>query len=190
MERIAKLLADRIYRSGSQLSYETYQYGLQVALEMLAAIIASCGIAMYLDMKLECCLFLVMFSVLRSYAGGLHFSGFATCFCCSLMIIAETLLFVKTCEIPSKGLCVLMGFFTIAFWVTEPTNSKNKAVTDEESRYYKKKLRCALVFLCIAFLVTLFARQARYANLIVVTTMITFTLMLIGKWKARYERTK
>ena len=76
MERIAKVLADRVYQSESQLSYETYQYGLQVALERLAAIIAICCVAITLDMKLECCLFLLIFSVLRSYVGGLHFSGF------------------------------------------------------------------------------------------------------------------
>lgn len=187
MERIAKALADLVYQSESPFCYEIYQYGLQVALEMLVALIAGCCIAVSLDMKLEGCIFLILFSVLRSYAGGLHFSGFLPCFLCSLMINAGALLFVKMCEIQSVGLCALMGFFTLAFWVTEPANSKNKAVTDKESEYYKKKLKRVLVFLCIVFLMTLFAGQTRYANLMVVTTMVTFVLMLIGRWKDRYE---
>lgn len=186
MEKVAKTLAGRIYRNESGLSFEVYQYGLQVALEMLVVILTSCCIAIYLDMKMECCVFLAAFSVLRSYAGGLHFSGFIKCFLCSSVIVSGALLFVKTYTIPPTILCLLMGLFTMAFFVAEPVNSKNKLVTEEESKYYKKKLRTALALLFALFLTMLKMGWVRYANLIVVTTIITFALMLIGRWKDRY----
>lgn len=78
MEKISIVLANYVYQRDSGISLETYQYGLQVAMEMSAGIAASICMAVYLGMRIESLLFLALFSVLRSYAGGLHFTKIPT----------------------------------------------------------------------------------------------------------------
>lgn len=187
MKKLSIVLANYVYQSDSGMSLETYQYGLQVALEMLTGITASICIAVYLGMESESLLFLALFSVLRSYAGGLHFSGFGKCFLCSSALTAAVLLFVKFHTIPVFWLWTMMFVMTAAFYIAEPADSRNKSVTGEESDYYKGRLKRALAGVNLLFGGMMIGGLQNYAELIAATMTLTFVLLLVGRWKERYE---
>ena len=82
MRKVAKLLTDYVIKKSmvDEADREVYEYGFVITLEVGLFLVASLFIALKLDMVLEGIFFFVIFSPLRSYAGGLHLEKFWICF--------------------------------------------------------------------------------------------------------------
>lgn len=190
MKKLESLLAYYAYQKQvvPSLTLESYEYIAQVALEMLSGILASVALGLYLDMMAETVLFLLIYSIIRSYAGGLHLERFASCFCMSFLVTAGTLIFVKAAEVSGWMILAMLLAGQAAFRLTEPGDNKNRRVDEEENQYFKRKLRQYLtVFaaVCMAFLAM---GVKRYALLVAVTIDVAYVFMVLGKRKD--EKTK
>ena len=94
MRKVAKLLTDYVIKKSmvDEADREVYEYGFVITLEGGLFLVASLFIALKLDMVLEGIFFFVIFSPLRSYAGGLHLEKFWICFVLSCLTYITTLL--------------------------------------------------------------------------------------------------
>ena len=94
MKYFSEKLTGYIVKSGAvpEESYEIYQYGFQIGLEMWSCLLACFGIAVYLHMIPEFAVVTGIFMMLRSFVGGVHLNSFSACFMCSVTV--QTLVLV------------------------------------------------------------------------------------------------
>lgn len=190
MNDLSDKLAEYLFSQSEtpQVSVEVFKYSSQVMLEMLSGIMASIIMAVCLNMKLECLVFLTIFSVLRSYAGGVHLGKFIHCFMFSTVITVIVLMSVKYCNVPASVSGIMMGGSIIILWKTPASVNENRAVTAEESAHFKARLKQAALVVVVIFGILLAYGNERYAFLVSLTAAVTTLLMIIGKWKDEYKR--
>lgn len=170
------------------MSYESFRYAIEVFFEMLAGILASAVIAVSLDMKWETAVFLTVFWILRSYAGGIHLSKFRYCFLFSATVIIISMLLVKH-FLPSFIVSHIMMFGGIvAFLNTEPENDRNRRVESDEDRYFRRRLAQALTVIIVVYMVCAFLGNARYMFILALSVDIVYVLMILGKIKNRIQK--
>lgn len=88
MRRLSEKLTEYVIKTGtvSSESYDIYQYGFQIGLEMLCCFVTCLSIAIYMHMIPEFAIFTGIFMLLRTYAGGVHLNSFGSCFICSVTV--------------------------------------------------------------------------------------------------------
>lgn len=185
MEKMAGMLADRFYEKSSfpTVSYEAFKYVMEFTLEMAAGILASAIIAVGFNMRWETAAFLLIFWVLRSYAGGIHLDKFSHCFIFSAFVIAGTMALVKYSHVPLEVSHLLFAGGVGAFMFTEPESDRNRKVDKEEDAYFKKKLRQSLFTIAVIYLFCAFMQNRKYTFLIAITVSVVYALMILGKVK-------
>ena len=185
MEKMADILAGRVYKKSSfpTVSYEAFKYVIEFTLEMLAGIFASAVIAIGLNMRWETAAFLLIFWVLRSYAGGIHLDRFSHCFVFSAFVIAATMALVKYVVVPLWFSHILFAGGVGAFMLTEPESDRNRKVDEEEDAYFRKKLRQSLLAITAVYLFCAFIQNRKYSFLIAITVGVVYVLMILGKVK-------
>lgn len=185
MDRLADILTKKFYDKDrlTYLSYETFRFGVQAALEMSAAILASIIIAVFLGELLETAIFLLTFGILRSYAGGIHLEKFSHCFVFSTAVMLAAILTVKYINPTIWTLHLLLVGGILAFYCTEPENDKNRDVDENENIYFKKKLWQSLAFIVGVYALCVYLGRLHYAFLLSLTVDVTYLLMILGKIK-------
>ncbi len=185
MEKMAGVLADRFYDEYKfpAVSYDAFKYVIEFVLEMAAGIFASAMIAVIFDMKWETAVFLMIFWILRSYAGGIHLDAFWQCFLFSAAVMAGTIALVKYLEMPVWGSHMMFLGGVLAFLLTEPENDKNRHVDQEEDAYFRKKLCESFLGIAAVYLFCIFTNNSRYTFLIAATVDVVYVLMILGKIK-------
>ena len=176
MEKMAAMLAERLYEEGSfpTVSYEAFKYVIEFALEMAAGILASAIIAVGFNMRWETAAFLLIFWVLRSYAGGIHLDKFSHCFIFSAFVIAGTMALVKYSYVP-------LWFSHLLFM--DPESDRNREVDEAEDAYFRKKLRQSFFAIAVFYLLCAFMQSRKYTFLIAITISVVYVLMILGKVK-------
>ena len=88
MRRLSEKLTKYVIKTGAvpSESYDIYQYGFQIGLEMLCCFVTCLSIAIYMHMIPEFAIFTGIFMLLRTYAGGVHLNSFGSCFICSVTV--------------------------------------------------------------------------------------------------------
>lgn len=185
MEKMAGMLADRLYEKNSfpTVSYEAFKYVMEFTLEMAAGILASAIIAVGFNMRWETAIFLLIFWVLRSYAGGIHLDKFSHCFVFSAFVIAGTMALVKYSYAPLWFSHLLFVGGITAFMLTDPESDRNRKVDEEEDVYFRKKLWQSFFVIAVAYLFCAFTQNRKYTFLIAVTVCVVYVLMILGKVK-------
>lgn len=185
MKKVAGMLADHFYddKKFPTVSYDSFEYAIEFVLEMAAGILASAVIAVTLDMKCETVVFLTIFWVLRSYAGGLHLDAFWQCFLFSAAVIAGSIAIVKYVSASMWVSHIMYAGGMTAFLFTDPENDRNRRVDAEEDVYFRKKLWQSFLVIAAAYLFCIYAGNRRYAFLIALTINVVYALMIIGKIK-------
>lgn len=88
MKQLSEKITEYVIKTGavSSESYDIYQYGFQIGLEMLCCFVTCLSIATYMHMIPEFAIFTGIFMLLRTYAGGVHLNSFGSCFICSVTV--------------------------------------------------------------------------------------------------------
>lgn len=192
MHRLAIRLTDYILDKGAieEESYEIYRFGFQTAMEMGSCIIVSMAIALKMHMLLEYAIFLSIFILVRSYAGGLHLDSFCACFVCSCIVQSGVLLIAKNYELSRHvSFLVILGAI-IAIKIIRPVEHINRSLEQSAKKYFQKKLN---VILCGIFLIGMLLfgmKMDKYLSLSALTMIVIVTSMIIGKWKQKYDNKK
>lgn len=167
MRKVAKLLTDYVIKKSmvDEADREVYEYGFVITLEVGLFLVASLFIALKLDMVLEGIFFFVIFSPLRSYAGGLHLEKFWICFVLSCLTYITTLLVVKNLCLHEFVSLIVLFALEVFVYVLYPVENRNREINEEENK---------------CFVCTIFEKDSYFLELNIIFLIVVIT-MLIGK---------
>mgnify|MGYP000759989505 CR=1 FL=1 len=184
MRKVAKLLTDYVIKKSmvDEADREVYEYGFVITLEVGLFLVASLFIALKLDMVLEGIFFFVIFSPLRSYAGGLHLEKFWICFVLSCLTYITTLLVVKNLCLHEFVSLIVLFALEVFVYVLYPVENRNREINEEENKCFKIKL---MKYLCLDFFIgivcTIFEKDSYFLELNIIF-LAMFQEKVSGSW--------
>lgn len=183
-------MTDYIIKTGvvDDECYDVYQYGFQVGLEMLSCIVVCCGISMYLHMVPEFIVFILVFMLLRTYAGGMHLNSFWSCFLCSVTTQTAVLLFSREYmfSFHVSWAVILSGTFLIL--KAAPVESVNRELEDDEKRHCKKITRNGLISIILFSVGCTLGGMRDIVSLISLAILQVLFSQYMGIVKYKFER--
>lgn len=184
MERLAEQLTCYLLKQHAIRAEETevYRFGFQMGLEVLTFHAAGLIMAAILHQMPEYILFTLVFTLIRSYAGGLHLATFGRCFCASLTVACAVLLLGKTFTLPLlEGLAAVLGLL-LALFIMKPVDHKNRPVDAEEQRFFRGRLCGVLVGIGCTALVLFLLKLDHFLTVIMLTLVAAVVSMAAGRW--------
>ena len=131
--------------------------------------------------------FLLFYSMLHSYSGGLHCRSRLVCYLCSAAVLFVPVYSYRlVIDIMPGTLRIFLGLAALsAVLVLSPVESRNKKLDDVEKRYYKRMSHC-IVCIQACFLVLLYCMEV-YRYFCVGYTAIIFValFMVLGEIAAK-----
>lgn len=190
MKHLSEKITDYIVKAGviSEESYEVYQYGFQIGLEMLSCFLICFSIAIYLHMIPEFIVFTAIFMPLRTYAGGLHLNSYLLCFICSTTI--QTLILLIN-HYYSVVLPIAWGIILISVALmlkNAPVENINKELDADEKRNCKNITMKVLVGVLTFSVGCTVARLNNIVSLISLTSLIVLISQYLGMIKYNIEK--
>ncbi len=185
MNKIAESLTSYVIYKGTikETDRNVYEYGFTIMMELGLFVLASLFIMLHLHMFAEGILFFLIFSPLRSYAGGLHLEKYHSCLILSCLTFYGILLLVKNFCFPVYLSFIAICLLELAVYALYPVENANRKVNEEESAYFRKKLK-RFLFLDMLISATCVAlKKDRYVFLITVIFLIVMLTMILGKYK-------
>lgn len=162
---------------------ELIQFGLESAVELSVAVLTTVIIGTFLDLLLECILFLATFGAIRSYTGGFHCKSAVTCYLASCSIITLTLLVIKYLTeylVVKTCIALLVVAFPI-IWKLAPLETPTKPLDDEENKYFRKKAMLHLGVACVLLMVSFILKQKSFC-LTMCLAIFWSALVLVAEW--------
>lgn len=125
--------------------YAIYKYGFQTGIELLLCVVTSMIIAVCLDQKWECILFMLIFFSQRAYVEGIHMKKFSSCFLLSCVVIVCGLEFSEISLLPNS--IMLIAIFISLFMIYRMTVVCPVQEPGDESQKYFSKQRQKVMLL-------------------------------------------
>lgn len=185
MNKIAKNLTNYAIYKGTikETDRNVYEYGFTITIELSLFMLASLFIMLYLHMFAEGILFFLIFSPLRSYAGGLHLEKYHSCLILSCLTFFGILVLVKYFCFPIYFSFIAICISEIAVYAFYPVENANREVKGEENAYFRKKLKKFLFLDLLISAVCVALKKDSYIFLISVTFLMVAVTMMLGKYK-------
>lgn len=192
MKYLSERVTDYIVKSGaiSEESYEVYQYGFQIGLEMLSCFLACFGIAVYLHMIPEFVILTGVFMLLRTYAGGLHLNSYGACFVCSVVVQTSVLVIHSSYKLPIIYAVSILGICMVLIWKAAPVETINRELDSQEKVHCKKITTFVLVGIVIFAVGCILAGADEYVSLLSVVVFVIMVFQYIGIIKNKIEKKK
>lgn len=190
MEKIAEKIVKFMLEKGTIAEDESiaYKYGLQIGLEVLLNTVVCVIIAIILDAKLECLIFLSVFTCIRAYAGGLHLSTFLGCTLVSSGYLITMLIVMRQYLIPMKVSLVIIWTIMGGIKVIAPVEDSNRKLTMEDKNKFSRRLSYVLYFIFLLSII-LYLNQSTYiASAIAISLIGSFIVLLLGKFKNKIQK--
>ena len=162
---------------------ELYQYGIENSITVAGNLLASVLLGILTGRLGIVLVFLLFYSSLRSYSGGVHCKSKLGCFILSMLVLLVPVFSYKwVMEMVAFPVLIVVGVIAIVVvLVLSPVESISKPLDDEERKYYRRISHC-IVALQGCVLVILYCLgiseyfYAGYSSLILVALF-----MIIGK---------
>lgn len=185
ISRISEKAVDMLFSHSdpSKEDRELYIYGFFMLLSKVFYFLLTVLFGALFGIVINSILFFTMFSVLRSYAGGVHASRENICIIFTTLSLLGSVAVIKIfinfslIIVPSS----LLIFSTSAVWLLCPLDTESKRLTREERKEYKKKsVICTLVIILIAAL-ALFVRLQNIFYVCSTSLTLEGILLIIGE---------
>lgn len=127
---------------------EIVRYGLEMAVLKITFFAAALAVSLLMNSFWQFIIFISLFSILRSYAGGYHAKTRVRCFIQSMLLIIAA---VVTINITQKITYIIIPLSVIALaagaaiWRLAPVDTKNKRLDFDEKVPLRKKTRITLI---------------------------------------------
>lgn len=156
ISQLSEIAVDTIFSESklSQDDRELYVYGFFMLFSKLAYFFLTIMFGILFGTLIESILFYIMFSTIRSFAGGVHASKESTCTIWTSLLLFISVASIKVCIIFSAWVMplVLLLSGTICIIVLCPLDTEAKRLTDHEKRRYRRKsIVSLLLILGVAF---------------------------------------
>lgn len=167
---------------------ELYRYGIEngivIAGNLLASILFG-GLTGRLGVVL---VFLLFYSTLRTYSGGVHCRSKKGCFILSMLILFVPVFSYKwVMERVAIPILIFLGIIAIiVILILSPVESINKRLDNEERKYYKRISHCivAIQGCVLAFLYSMDIFEYFYACYSSIILVAVF--MILGRISAKH----
>lgn len=185
MEQFSKKITSYLIRNNVIKEEKAciYQYGFQVGFEVCLNTVISILIAVACKMEVEAIVFFCVFTLLRSYAGGLHLDTYLSCLICSCSSFLIILLLIKYLSV-SKSVCGLI--ITISFICIKalaPVPDVNRPLGEKEERQFEKKLGYSLLAIGLFSIGCYISGYERLLLTVALTSLFMVFIMILGKVK-------
>lgn len=175
-----KLLKMQII-SGEEMDlyYYGFKQGFLLLLNMMTVII----IGIIFSMIWQSVIFIIMYSLLRAYAGGYHASTQSRCYLFSVVMITSVLWLIKL--IPWNGF-ICFSITTVAGMIIllmAPVEDSNKPLDQREKEIFKKRANIILCILAGFVLLFWFNGMKEISICIVMGICMISAMLILGRLK-------
>lgn len=187
MEQLSKIITTYLIRNDviNEEKSCIYQYGFQVGFEVCLNTLLSILFAVACKMELEAIVFLSVFALLRSYAGGLHLNSYLSCLICSCGSFLGILLLIKYLSV-SKNVCsLIITSSLICIKLLAPVPDVNRPLNEKEERKFAKKLGYSLIAIGIFSVSCYIGGWNQLLLTVALTSLFMVFIMILGKVKYR-----
>ena len=127
---------------------EIVRYGLEMAVLKITFFVAALVVSLLMNSFWQFIIFISLFSLLRSYAGGYHAQTRIQCFVQSMLLIVSAIIIIN---ISQKNTYIIVPLSVVALaasiiiWRIAPVDSKNKRLDFDEKAIMRRKTRITLM---------------------------------------------
>lgn len=142
-EKLTNMLTGLLYKNHMITDKELpwYQYGILSFLLYAENIIFALFLSIIFRMFWECLLFLIIFSQIRSYAGGMHLSSAASCFVLSnVLVLSGSWLLKSYAGQFLPVFCIISLMLSFFLCLMAPQDVPAKRLTEERKKKMRKKM--------------------------------------------------
>ena len=186
--KISEKITNRLIRKNviEDCNREIYLFGVDQFLMIALNIVTTIVIGLVLGELWQSILFVLMFMVLRSYAGGYHASTPVGCYFLTSSIIAIALSVLKFIEINvlvCVGLLIISG---VVILILSPVQSENKPLDNIEFVIYRKK---AITVWTVEFMCAVICTVVEF-NDILMCILLAHIALVLSQLFAKVENGK
>lgn len=178
-EKISNKMVDRGIVQKEDV--ELYRYGIENGITVAGNLLASVLFGILTGRLGVVLVFLLFYSTLRTYSGGVHCKSKLGCFILSMLILLVPVFSYEwVMEMVAFPVIIAVGVIAIVvILVLSPVESINKPLDDEERKYYKRISHCivALQGCALAFLYCMNIYEyfyAGYSSMVLVAVFMIF----------------
>ena len=158
-------------------------YGLTTGLELLFNIFTTIILGFVFGLVLESLVFLISFSLIRTYAGGYHCIKAVNCYLFSSTIVILVLSIVKFT--PNEyifTISIVSLLFSIPILLKfMPVDTKTKSLDDEEKKYFRKKAVVNLIVETCIIVVSFYFKQYNWGYIFCLSIIVAAFLVIFEK---------
>lgn len=187
LERVVSFITDKMVQVQvvEEGEKELYQYGIRNGIMMAMNLL----IVLILGVCYGCCIemlaFVATYSVLRSYAGGLHMPTHRSCFLFSIPIYILSAWAISNLHFSFFPLFAILACAACILYIAAPVEASNKPLDSVEQKVYGKIIKILTTTLSVLSL-ALYYLQFYHISLAVLWAVgLTAVLCLAGKIKGR-----
>lgn len=184
---LSSIITEALYKSQviAEEDKELYTYGFFVLLSKGLFFLVSALFGWMLGVLWESIVFYIMFSMLRSYAGGFHASKESVCTCCttaSLFLSSLSVLYMQRIGNSIIPFCILAVCGAVIYLLA-PLDSEDKPLTRAELVLYRQKTRAIDITIVIISIVGLCLHLPAILHAASISMALECVLLVLGKVK-------
>lgn len=170
---------------------EIVRYGLEVAVLKITFFAAALVVSLLMNSFWQFIIFISLFSLLRSYAGGYHAKTRIRCFVQSMLLIIVAIMIIN---ISQKNTYIIVPLSVVALaasiiiWRIAPVDSKNKRLDFDEKAIMRRKTRITLMVEIIIGIASYFFNFKTISCAVTLSIIASCVLLLAEHFKM--ERVK
>jgi len=185
--KTAQTITRKLHENNSISSeqYEICRFGFQQGLTILLNFITIVSIGIVLRMVWQSLLFMLLYSALRSNAGGYHARTATRCYIYSILLMIAVLLAMKHLFI-STFICIITLLISCAIIIIfAPVEDLNKPLDNIEQVTYKRRTYVITATESIIFIISLLFNAKQISLCIVWVFLMVDILLIAGVIKNR-----
>jgi len=166
-----------------ELDFDVCKFGILMALEVGINVIIALLLSLIIGMIGYGILFLIIFSLLRAFAGGVHLDSFWKCTMLSSFVLLAVLLTVKYVNVSSIISLEITIVFGISVFIIGPIDDRNHRILRCEYILFNRRLAYTLLSIIIISILCVILNFERLAFLICITMVLFNLVQILGKQK-------
>ena len=181
IERLADVIIEN--KLSKTNDREIIIYGLTTGIEIIFNIFTTMILGFIFGLVFESLVFLIAFSMIRTYAGGYHCVKAINCYLFSSTIVILVLSIVKFT--PDKYvfiISVILLILSLPILLTfMPLDTKTKSLDADEKKYFRKKAVTNLLIEIVIIIALFYISKYSLGNVVSLSIMVTAFLIVLGK---------
>lgn len=163
--------------------FELYAYGFFVILSRILFLIITILLGILFDIVWESVLFYTFFSLIRSYAGGIHAPKEWMCILFTSILFVFCIGTIKFLTLTNLNAFIYVLFLLsiMAILILSPLDTKEKPINAKEKKIYRKTTYLLLLAIIVFSVVMLISNKQSFFYSGMISTVLESVLLLFGK---------